>query len=385
MSEPCLDPERASRAGHRASRKRPESGRSGQGLDRRGFLAVAGGGVSALATAHLLGLPGLLPLFRGEGQPTAPVLEGFRFLTSDPAYVDTRPCFSPSGREVLFMRSPAGDDPVATLNSNRSPWSLWTVPADGGAPRPFFDPPTLRATRPDWSWTSDRIAFSGVRDGRGELWVLDRSGEDPTHVTVEERYQGRLFYPSWYPDGESVAVTDYERQQVLRVEVATGRVEPLTDPSRVLAGLPSVSPDAAAGSPVAFAGQRPGGDYNAGSNSIWIRTEGGTRELVSGHGRMPWWSPSGDRLVFVSNRGRPAPATTLHPRELPPGVPSLFVVGVDVSGSTSGRVTGVSPLDQWTSFPRWSPDAGALVCRAMDLRSARAGIALLELRAPSTG
>lgn len=348
--------------------------------DRRGFLARVAAHAGSLAALPWAGVAERLERLADLADPEPPPPLRLRFLTSDPAWVDTRPCFSPSGREVLFMRAPAGPDPAATVNRNDSPWSLWTIPSDGGEARPFFEHPELRATRPDWSWATGRIAFSGVREGRGELWLLDEDGGGLARVPVPAPFDGQLFYPSWFPDGESIAVTDYDRQQVLRVSVPDGAVAPLTDPGRVWAGMCSVAPT---GTPprIAFAGQRPDADYDTERNSIWIRTrEGAVLELVPGHGRMPWWSPDASRLAFMSVRKRPAPATVLHPHDLPGGIPSIFVVDV----SPGGRVTpegpvGVTPFDHLTSFPRWSPDGRSLACRATDAVRGRSGIATVEL------
>lgn len=357
-------------------------------MDRRRFLITGANALAGLAVTHVMGPQGLLggPERTARYVTTVCRLE-LRFLTCDPAFVDTRPCFAPSGDGVLFMRAPAGNDPAATATSNLSPWSLWKAPLDGGAPEPFFEHPHVRATRPDWSWTTGTIAFSAVRDdGASEVWLLDETGRGLTHVPVDARFRGQLFYPSWYPAGDALAVTDYRRNQLLRVDVPSGAAMPLTEPEQVLAGMCSVSPRARAAPPlIVFAGQPPGANYHTSRNSIWIRTnEGTTQKLLPGHGRMPWWSPCGRRIAFASTRARPAPAVALHPRTLPDGIPSIFIADFSVEEATATAVVGVTPLDHRTTFARWSPDATHLVCRAIEVDGDRSGIAVVDLRALSS-
>jgi hypothetical protein len=303
-----------------------------------------------------------------------------RFLTDDPRFVDSRPCVSPDGRTVLFQRAPTGDDPVRTANANTSPWSLWTVPAQGGAARPFFRDPSLRTTRPEWHGPSGRIVFSGVREGRGGIWTLEADGSGLRAVLPGEPPLDQLFYPSWFPDGTSVAVTDYRTHRLLRVDVTTGEREPLTDPGEILAGMCSVSP--VPGSPLllAFAGQRPSGEgYEDARNSIWLLDrDGRLRPVDRDHGRMPAVAPSAGAVAFMSVRPRPHPRPVLHQRRLPGGIPSIFVAGFG-EGGVPPRPVGVTPLDHSATFAKWFPDGRALVCTAGDRTGGRAGIAVVEL------
>ena len=351
-----------------------------QVLDRRDFLRKAGGFLCASAVA----LPmGSLEAARPDGSErshsaTAP--PRFRFLLSDPEYVYSRPCFSPSGDRILFMRAPATDDPVAVANSNQSPWSLWTVPARGGFPTLLFEDPEIRATRPDWSWTTNRIAFTGIAVGGAALFTIDENGDGLTHIPVGDPARTAVFYPSWYPDGDCVAVTDYTARQVLRVSIDGSVVEPLTNPSRVWAGMASVSPDSRAGNPLAFAGQKPGRSYDSANNVIWIQHPGEqARPLDGEHGRTPSWSPSGERLAFTSDRGRPAPSFVLHRRELPPGSGAIFVQPFEAPDSPSGSPIAISPFDWVAVHAKWSPDGRTVVCMAQSLDTGERGLAVIEL------
>ena len=126
---------------------------------RRYFLITAGKGLGLLS----LGIP--LTALQGfesvpsEHRSTTP-LPTFRFVVKDPAFVYSRPCFSPSGLRILFMRAPATTNPRLIANSNLSPWSLWTVPASGGEQTRFFEHKKIRATRPDWCRETGTVAFT---------------------------------------------------------------------------------------------------------------------------------------------------------------------------------------------------------------------------------
>src|SRR5688572_16287540 len=96
-----------------------------------------------------------------------------RLIVLDGEHVHSRPCFSPAGDRIVFMRAPAGVHPAQTRSSNHSAWSLWTVNPSGGSPELLFEDPDLKATRPDVCPTNGKIAFTGVRAGRAELWLMD--------------------------------------------------------------------------------------------------------------------------------------------------------------------------------------------------------------------
>ena len=74
--------------------------------------------------------------------------------------------YASGGREIWFMSHDA-----------RGMASLWSIPAEGGAPRPLvaFDDPTRPVYRPYWALGPDRIYFI-VQEQQSEAWVMEVEG-----------------------------------------------------------------------------------------------------------------------------------------------------------------------------------------------------------------
>lgn len=225
--------------------------------------------------------------------PNAP-----RFLTpATVGIVDYNPVFSPDGKLIVFSRS-----------IGKGAAKLYIVPASGGDPKQLIQGPApADQSRPSWSVSTGKIAFTGCGgDLNGKpicrIWVANEDGTSAHPIALREEATS-IYYPSWFPDGKHLAVLDADQLVIRRVSVTTGETTNLTDPSKVLTGMPAVSPD---GKLVAFAGQQnEGRPYNQARNRIWLlENDGAVKPLEAepAQGRAPAWSPDGQKIAFESVR-----------------------------------------------------------------------------------
>lgn len=274
-----------------------------------------------------------------------------RFLTS--GNQDLWPCFSPDGLHILFSRR-AGEA-----------FELLVIPIAGGRPRQLAHSPLIvSATRANWSKQGNLIAFTGTSShGENRIWIITSDGLRAREVESHDLSE-QMFYPSWFPNGEEIAAMDAQDMVIKKVNLNTGVAVTITDPKRVLTGMPSVAPD---GRWIAFAGQEnTGQEYDQTKNAIWLVDDTGVAHNVEsnqGQGRAPTWSPDGKLIAFESSRGTTS------------GLYSIFLINRDGTGLV--RVTDPA-LN--ADHPVWSPDGRQLAFSARASISAKGrGIAIIDL------
>jgi len=264
----------------------------------------------------------------------APGEARINWITGEAGYSDYRPVYSPDGDAVLFERTEIGTGDTR----------LYIQRLEGGMPEPFLEDPPLgmeRQTRPDWCWATGEVAF--CVGNNGPICLVNGDG---TGARVIEGTEG-MIYPSWYADGQSMAVmATLGAPRTVRID-RSGRVLERLTPEDLYAGMPSISQQAPLR--LAFPGQLAVPPYNQQNNRIYIGTSPTeARELDGKQGRAPWWTPNGELLAFESNRD----------------TGDLYRYAVYVStpdGSDQVRMTDVRFNAQ---HPKFSPDARRIVLAA---------------------
>ena len=216
-----------------------------------------------------------------------------------PRYGDW-PSFSPDGSQVVF-----------TLDN-----ALFIMNSDGTDLKRLYPPEgtsDIGATRPDWSWNPDLIAFTY---NAREIWTIHPDGSGAA-LYCRVPVGWNLYYPSWCQDLKALIAVGYNEAntQAETFRLTPDSVEVLTTSPDPCAGRPSVSPD---GKKIAFAGNW--GKFSQVQNQIWVVEPPGKpfhlekgEDLSAIQGRSPSWSPQGDLIVFESTRPflHPGPGTPL--------------------------------------------------------------------------
>ncbi|MBV9307739.1 MAG: PD40 domain-containing protein [Acidobacteriaceae bacterium] len=303
-------------------------------------------------------------------------------LTSDPAE-DTRPAWSPDGRQIAFIRLTGkgrkeldlislgtGKESKITELEGMAPWlciiprvswsrdgrylftseSLGTGEACGvvavdvktGDVRRITQPPPgiVGDLEPDVSPDGRQVAFlRNAGEMGGDIYVVDKNGGPVQRMTFDNR---DIIGFCWAPDGKSLLVASRRGDGVLKLwQIAIGnhQAKQLTD-GAAMVSFPAITPG---GDRIAFTSYR-------NVTSIWRATNTGNTLLVSDESgnSNPQLSPDGTRLLYRSDRT---------------GAFELWIS--DRDGRNCKRLTHFNgPM---VNSPAWSPDGKqiAFECRAL--------------------
>ncbi len=182
--------------------------------------------------------------------------------------------------------------------------------------------------------SGDPIAFTSLRDGLPQTWLMEPDGSGQRRLTAGE---GEEVDPAWSPDRAKFAFS--HEGFIFTVNADGSGLTRLEPAGRYQSGgdyQPAWSPD---GRQIAFMRCR---DYNCNSD-IWIMNADGSgaRRLIA-DASEPAWSPDGKRLVYASS----------------------LMVGTEARGLSVANAdgSGVTPLTAAGPgyMPAWSPDGTAL-------------------------
>jgi Tol biopolymer transport system component len=225
------------------------------------------------------------------------------------------PIPSPDGRLIAFH----SDDEVPSKVMN----------ADGSGQRPLTGCSTLRPGA--WSPDSSKLVCEvGYEKG---LAVADAASGAVTPLAPSGQY------PTWSPDGRTIAFIDRER--LWAVPAAGGAPRRLGNRKIDEEATPSWSPDSARLAYMGSAGTKFRQDL------FTIGADGsGERRLVQRMSdfQTPQWSPEGSLIAFV--------------KELPRDITAVYTVRPDGTGLS--RVS-VSPGRESSGDPAWSADGASLL------------------------
>jgi Tol biopolymer transport system component len=212
---------------------------------------------------------------------------------------DTAPIWSPDGQKIAFVSQRDGNREVYIMDANCA-----SLPAGCGQNAVNVTRHPADDWTPAWSPDGKRLAFSSIREGNWEIFVLDTScfanpeSCPDSAVQLTTNGSGNLG-PVWSLDGSRIAYSSKlpGNWDIYSMTPGGADVRQLTtDPSNDLS--PAWSPD---GTRLAFESNRDG------NVEIYVvSANGGAAQNISNfplandHG--PTWSPDGQLLVFYSNR-----------------------------------------------------------------------------------
>jgi Tol biopolymer transport system component len=259
-------------------------------------------------------------------------------------FIDGRPCFSPDGKTVLFERS------GASLNFAQ----FWSVLLDNVLPEKlFYKSDSYNCLRAAWSWFGDypqAIAFTGTTKKESTIMLVSDNATNNSAkcLNVKNYASAILSYPAWYPDGESLLISNYSNYRLIKLNIKTQEVLLIT-PELFMSGMGTVS--AANSNMIAFAGQPRNEPYDQFINQIWIQDGHNDPELFSSDakgaiGRAPWFSPDGSLMAFEAKGNNNRLQIFLKPTAIP---------------YQNLKATQVSEATLYAQHAKFSPDGKTLI------------------------
>ncbi len=157
----------------------------------------------------------------GEVEPLLRFPEGSGNIASRAEWIE-------NGRALLYWWPDAPIVPEYAPHPGRPRHMLRIRNLETGADEIIYE----GEVSPRFAVSPDRqkVAFSGIREGRGELMVMPVGGGEPTVVVVSGESDGIGQNPAevqWSPDGRFLYFLDFRGNNLLRVPEGGGEPEPL--------------------------------------------------------------------------------------------------------------------------------------------------------------
>ena len=216
-----------------------------------------------------------------------------------------QPSWSPDGLQLVFI-SPCLRR-ADFIENAYSDTSLFTINADGTGLKQLMNIPGADF-EPDWSPDGERIAFTSLRDGKKQIYVLNLDSLVVTRLTDLD-INNENSQPAWSPDGKQIA---YMMKRV-------------------------------------------------GTHQLWVMSDTGQDNVqIVRSGQALWdyapvWSADGNVILFNQRRGDSS-------------VPRPWLMSIQyVQGETAARLNFPTPIED----VEFSPDGLWLVYEGMDIQGNR--------------
>jgi len=234
---------------------------------------------------------------------------------------------------------------VVALNANANAGWRFTDWTGGVANRysqittiTMNDDKNISANFIESSTSSEKIAFYSMRDGNGEIYIMDTDGSDQINLSHNAASDSG---PAFSPDGTHIAFESWRNgnSDIYVMDINGANQVRLTD-SASLDHSPAWSPDSLR---IAFCSNRDGND------EIYIMNADGTNQVRLTNNTAPdgapSWSPDGSKIAFDSMIG---------------GEYEICVISAG-----GGAVTRLTYNDTRDLAPAWSPDGSKIAFTAL--------------------
>jgi len=221
---------------------------------------------------------------------------GLTRLTNHPAR-DGSPDWSPDGQRIAFASNRDGPDPqnCGRIGQPSCGWETYVMNADGSGLTRLTNLGALVLGDLTWSPDGSRIAFSFSPGGLINIYVMNVDGSGQTQLTND--LHGASLAPAWSP-GRQIAfysLRDDGNQEIYVMHAdGSSQIRLTCDSASDI--TPTWSPT---GDRIAFvSGSQPRVDADWGIYVMNADGSGRTRLTDGGLGSVPTWSPDGTRIAF---------------------------------------------------------------------------------------